>query len=218
MSLGLLFTDELRGFYRSKVMLFLWAGLPAIAVLMHLWAPSAEGLPLTALTGLLVSTLSGTLAAVMLVASIVSEREKHVYELFVIRPVRRRDILLAKFLAVYLCVVVAVAIAIGLGLAIDLLTSDVPVADMMGPLAESIITSFSALAVTAAAGVLIGIAAPSIIAGIVLVIYGANQIGGLIAVAGAMYLKNDALTLALGVSLTAVLLALAIYVFDRKQL
>jgi ABC-type transport system involved in multi-copper enzyme maturation permease subunit len=218
MSLGLLFTDELRGFYRSKVMLFLWAGLPAVAVLMHLWAPGTGELPLTALTGLLVSTLSGTLAAVMLVASIVSERERHVYDLFVIRPVRRRDILLGKFLAVYVCVSIAVAIAIGLGLVIDTATSDVPLSDLMGPLAGSLITSFSALAVTAAAGVLIGIAAPSIIAGVVLVIYGANQIGGLIAAAGALYLKNDALTLALGASITVVLMGLAIYAFDRKQL
>ena len=30
MNLSLLFVDELRGFYKSKVMIFLWVGLPII--------------------------------------------------------------------------------------------------------------------------------------------------------------------------------------------
>ncbi len=218
MSLGLLFVDELRGFYRSKVMLFMWVGLPAISVLMSLWYTDTGEMPLTVLTGLLVSTISGTLAAVMLVASIVSEREKRVYDLFLVRPVRRRDILLAKFLAVYVCVSIAVAIALGLGLAIDFATSDVSLSDIVGPLRTSLVTCFATLAVTSAAGVLIGVGAPSIIAGVVLVIYGANQIGGVIAVAGAMYLRSDPLTALLGVTLTAVLMACAVIVFDRRQL
>ena len=218
MSLGLLFTDELRGFYRSKVMLFMWVGLPAIAVLMSVWYTSTAEMPLTVLTGLLVSTISGTLAAVMLVASIVSEREKRVYDLFLVRPVLRREILVSKFMAVYVCVSIAVAIALGLGLAIDFATSDVPLSDIVGPLRSSLITCFATLAVTSAAGVLIGVGAPSIIAGVVLVIYGANQIGGVIAVVGAMYLKSDPLTALLGASLTVALMACAIVVFDRKQL
>jgi len=32
----LLFKDELTGFYKSKVMIFLWIGLPLMAVLLHL--------------------------------------------------------------------------------------------------------------------------------------------------------------------------------------
>jgi len=218
LSLGLLFTDELRGFYRSKVMLFMWVGLPAISVLMSLWYTDTGEMPLTVLTGLLVSTISGTLAAVMLVASIVSEREKRVYDLFLVRPVHRREILLAKFLAVYVCVSIAVAIALGLGLAIDFATSDVPLSDIVGPLRTSLVTCFATLAVTSAAGVLIGVGAPSIIAGVVLVIYGANQIGGIIAIVGALYLRSDPLTALLGVVLTAALMLCAIVVFDRKQL
>lgn len=218
MSLGLLFTDELRGFYRSKVMLFMWVGLPAISVLMSLWYTDTGEMPLTVLTSLLVSTISGTLAAVMLVASIVSEREKRVYDLFLVRPVRRRDLLVAKFLAVYVCVSIAVAIALAIGLAVDLVSSDVSPSDLLGPLRTSLITCFATLAVTSAAGVLIGVGAPSIIAGVVLVIYGANQIGGVIAVVGAMYLKSDPLTALLGASLTVALMVCAVVVFDRKQL
>ncbi len=35
MKLRVLFIDELRGFYKSKVMIFLWIGLPVIALLFR---------------------------------------------------------------------------------------------------------------------------------------------------------------------------------------
>ena len=47
MSLWLLFKDELNGFYRSKVMLALWAGLPAMAVLLYFLVDDIEGMPIT---------------------------------------------------------------------------------------------------------------------------------------------------------------------------
>ena len=103
MKLQLLYVDELRGFYKSKVMLFLWIGLPIVALLFRFVQVSTTGqaIPFTVISALVVSSLAGTLAAVMLTVSIINEKNRHVYELFLIRPLKRRDIMLSKFLSVY---------------------------------------------------------------------------------------------------------------------
>ncbi len=217
MSLPLLFVDELRGFYKSKVMLFLWVGMPVLGLLVHLLAQSGQEMPVSVLTAILVSTISGTLASAMLVVSILNERERHVFDLFVVRPVKRRDLLLAKFFAVYLCVVTAAMIAVGVGAAIDYLDASMPMDVVLKGVAESLVMSFAMLAVTASAGVLIGIAAPSMLVGVILVIYGGNQMSGVVGILG-FYIGNDALTIGLGVVIAVMLLAVSIRVFDRKQL
>jgi len=217
MSLPLLFVDELRGFYRSKVMLFLWVGMPVLALAVHLYAQDTQEMPLSVLTAILVSSLSGTLASAMLVVSILSERERHVFDLFVVRPVKRRDLLLSKFFAVYFCVVTAAMIAVGVGALIDHFNASVPMDVVLKSVGQSLVMSFAMLAVTAAAGVLIGIAAPSMLVGVILVIYGGNQLSAVVGLAG-FYLGNDALTIGLGLALALVLLAISIQVFDRKQL
>jgi len=217
MSLPLLFVDELRGFYKSKVMLFLWVGMPVLGLLVHLLAQSGQEMPVSVLTAILVSTISGTLASAMLVVSILNERERHVFDLFVVRPVKRRDLLLAKFFAVYLCVVTAAMIAVGVGAAIDYLEASMPMDVVLKGVAESLVMSFAMLAVTASAGVLIGIAAPSMLVGVILVIYGGNQMSGVVGILG-FYIGNDALTIGLGVVIAVMLLAVSIRVFDRKQL
>ena len=217
MSLPLLFADELRGFFRSRVMLFLWVGMPVLALVVHLYAQDLKEMPVSTLTALLVSSLSGTLASAMLVVSILSERERHVFDLFVVRPVKRRDILLSKFLAVYVCVVAAAMIAVGVGAVIDHFDASVPMDVVLEGVADSLVVTFAMLAVTAAAGVLIGIAAPSMLVGVILVIYGGNQISGVVGIVG-IYLGSAVLTVALGFALAGVLLAVAARVFDRKQL
>jgi len=217
MSLTLLFVDELRGFYKSYVMLFLWVGMPLLAIVVHLFAAGDEQVSVSALSALLVSIISGTLASAMLVVSILSERERHVFDLFVVRPVKRRDLLLSKFFAVYLCVVAAAMIAVGVGALIDRFDSSLPMDAVLAGVAKSLVMSFAMLAVTAAAGVLIGIAAPSMLVGVILVIYGGNQISGIVGAAG-IFLGNDALTIGLGLAAAAALLAISVRVFDRKQL
>jgi len=217
MSLPLLFVDELRGFYKSKVMLFLWVGMPVLGLLVHLLAQSGQEMPVSVLTAILVSTISGTLASAMLVVSILNERERHVFDLFVVRPVKRRDLLLAKFFAVYLCVVTAAMIAVGVGAAIDYLDASMPMDVVLKGVAESLVMSFAMLAVTASAGVLIGIAAPSMLVGVILVIYGGNQMSGVVGILG-FYIGNDALTIGLGVVITVLLLAISVRAFNRKQL
>jgi hypothetical protein len=76
MNLALLFVDELRGFYKSKVMLFLWVGLPLIAILFRFVQVSTTGqaIPFTVISSLVVSSLAGTLASVMLAVSLINEK------------------------------------------------------------------------------------------------------------------------------------------------
>ena len=57
MSLPLLFMDELKGFYKSKVMLFLWVGLPALSILLYFSAMDTGGLSLSSMTAIIVGSI-----------------------------------------------------------------------------------------------------------------------------------------------------------------
>ena len=219
MSLPILFVDELLGFWRSRVMLFLWVGMPVLAILIYLWSPDTGGeISLSVLVSLLVSSLTGTLAAVMVVVSIINERDAHVYDLFVIRPIRRRDILLSKYLAVFLCVLVAASIAVLVGIGFDSMYNGTDVSRSWTMTSDALVMTVSVLAISTAAGVLIGIASPSILVGAILVIYLGNQIAGGVGAVSAIYLKSNLTTLALAAVVATVLMAAAVAVFDRKQL
>jgi ABC-2 type transport system permease protein len=218
-NLILLYTDELKGFYKSKVMIALWLGLPLLSLLLHFWAPEIEGeMPLTTFTALIVSSISGTLASAMLGVSIIHEKSRHVYDLFLIRPIKRRDIVLAKFLAVYTCIAIASGLAIATGLFVDYWTMGEIPKTLVDNTLESFAASLSMTGIASAAGVLIGVISSSVLLGVILVIYGGNQIVGLgmlpflINVSG-----RGVLTMIWGGILTAVLLFGAVLVFDRRQ-
>src|SRR5665647_545749 len=178
MKMGLLFVDELRGFYKSKVMIFLWIGLPLIALLFRFISAESSGqtIPFTLISALVVSSIGGTLASVMLAVFIINEKNRHVYDLFLIRPLKRRDIILAKFFSVYTCVAIASFIAVLAGIITDYITTGSLSTTVLSNAGQSLVTSLSMIAVSCAAGVLIGVASPSVLVGAILVIYGGNQI------------------------------------------
>ena len=220
MKLPLLYVDELRGFYKSKVMLFLWIGLPIIAVLFRFvqYEPTGQTISFTVVSALVVSSLAGTLAAVMLTVSIISEKNRHVYELFLIRPLNRRDIILAKFLSVYTCVAIASFITVFVGMGTDYLTTGVLSVSVLNNIGQSLSISLSMVAVACAAGVLIGVAAPSVLVGAILVIYGGNQISVLPLVPTLLNISDAALfTIGLAALTAALLLAAAVGLFERRQ-
>ena len=220
MKLQLLYVDELRGFYKSKVMLFLWIGLPIISILFHFiqYETTGQSISFTVISGLVISSLAGTLAAVMLTVSIINEKSRNVYALFLIRPLKRRDIILAKFLSVYSCVAMATFIAVFFGIGIDYLSAGTFSTMALNNLGQSLAISFSLLAVSCAAGVLIGVAAPSVLVGVILVIYGGNQISVLPLVPTILNLSNATeFTIGLAALTAALILVLAIYLFERKQ-
>jgi ABC-2 type transport system permease protein len=218
--LKLLFVDEFRGFYKSKVMLFLWIGLPIVALLFRFVQTGTTGqsIPFTVISALIVSSLAGTLAAVMLTVSIINEKNRHVYELFLIRPLKRRDIMLSKFLSVFTCVAIASLIAIMVGVAADFVTSGALSATVFQDTAKSLAISLSMVAVACSAGVLIGVAAPSVLVGAILVIYGGNQISVIPLVPTLLNLPQaDLFTVGLAAVVTITLLLAAVGLFERKQ-
>ena len=220
MKLPLLYVDELRGFYKSKVMLFLWIGLPIIAVLFRFvqYGTTEQIISFTVVSALVVSSLAGTLAAVMLTVSIINEKNRHVYELFLIRPLKRREIILAKFLSVYTCVAIASFIAVFFGMGTDYLTTGAISAAALNNLGQSLAISLSMVAVACAAGVLIGVAAPSVLVGAILVIYGGNQIAVLPLVPTLLNISDATqFTIGLAALTTALILVTAVGLFERKQ-
>jgi len=180
MSLWLLFKDELNGFYRSKVMLALWVGLPAMALLLYFLVDDIEGIPITTFTGLLVSSIGGLLTSVLIVVNILNEKEKKVYDLFLIRPIRRENLLLAKFSAVFLCVMIASFIAIFLSAVLDSVTNGYDVQQMLSSMKDSLLITVSLMAINCSAGVLIGVFSPSVLVGVLLVLFGSNQLSSLV--------------------------------------
>jgi ABC-2 type transport system permease protein len=220
MKLGLLFVDELRGFYKSKVMIFLWIGLPIIALLFRFVSASSSGqnIPFTLISSIVVSSIAGTLASVMLAVFIINEKNRHVYELFLIRPLKRRDIILAKFFSVYTCVAIASLIAVLAGMITDYATTGTLSATVLSNAGQSLATSLSMIAVSCAAGVLIGVASPSVLVGAILVIYGGNQISVIPLVPTLLNLQDATVfTIVLAGATAAGLLAAAVALFERKQ-
>jgi ABC-2 type transport system permease protein len=205
MSLGLLFRDELKGFYKSKVMLTLWVGLPLLTLVIYFASPTNQGLSLASFTAIIIGSIGGMLAAAMLVSSIISEKSRHVFDLFIIRPVKRSDIVLSKFLATYVCVTAAGIIALVFGALFDLVQKGSFQGDVLTVSVNALIMAASMTSIACSAGVLIGFSANSMLTGIILVIYGANQLS-VVAV------------LIPGISVTVVLLLFTIRIFNRKQL
>jgi len=220
MKMGLLFVDELRGFYKSKVMIFLWIGLPIIALLFRFVSGSSSGqnIPFTLVSAIVVSSLAGTLASVMLAVFIINEKNRHVYELFLIRPLKRRDIILAKFFSVYTCVAIASFIAVLAGMITDYATTGTLSTSVLSNVGQSLATSLSMIAVACAAGVLIGVASPSVLVGAILVIYGGNQISVIPLVPTLLNVQDATVfTIVLAGATAAGLLAVAVALFERKQ-
>lgn len=219
MSFSLLFKDEIIGFYKSKVMIFLWFGLTALAVLVHLTSSNdIDGMSLSILTALLVSSISGLLSSVMLAVNIINEKDTRVYDLFLIRPIKRWYILVSKFLAVYLCVSIACIIAISVGVLIDYSESQIFFESIMKNVVDSFIMTLSIIGISSAFGILIGVVSSSIIVGVILVIFVGNYISTIPTLPLIFNISNPVvIVIIIGVIFTTVLMALSILIFNRKQ-
>ncbi|MGD0817683.1 MAG: ABC transporter permease [Methanomassiliicoccales archaeon] len=216
--MGLLLKDELKGFYKSKVMLTLWVGLPLLTLIIYFASPTSQGISLASFTAIIIGSIGGMLSAAMLVSSIISEKGRHVFDLFVIRPVKRRDIVLSKFLATYACVTAAGIIALVFGALFDLARNGSLQGDTLSVSVNALIMAASMTAIACSAGVLIGFYANSMLTGIILVIYGANQLSVVAALPGLLLPNEPMLPLIPGITVTVVLLAVTIRMFNRKQL
>ncbi|UCD02200.1 MAG: hypothetical protein JSV23_04060 [Promethearchaeota archaeon] len=219
MSLILLFLDELKGFAKSKVMIVLWFGLPILSFLIQFINPAElEGMPISFLVSLVVSSIGGTLSVIMLSTSIVNEKNRHVYELFLVRPVRRSSILIAKYLAVYLCLVIAISISLTVGLIFDAFTGDL-IENYLDITFESLITGVSSMSITCSIGIFIGVLISSVPVAAILSVYLGSQLSSIIILPTFFIpdLNTELLALTLGISLTIIMMGMNILLFNRKQ-
>lgn len=171
----LLLRDELIGFARSRVMLVLWLLLPGLALLGYFLLPRADGfdrdMPMIYFIGLMLSSLAGTIGAIMLAVDIIHEKSRKVYELLIVRPVDPGAILWAKFVAVFACVTVACAIALALGIGVDLARGVELPPGTLETTVESMATLIGVIALSAAVGVFFGVITRSILVAVILVLY-----------------------------------------------
>ena len=218
MSLLLLFLDELKGFAKSKIMIILWFGLPALAILIHFIQPETEDFPITSLVTIVVSSIGSTLSSIMLSTSIVNEKNNHVYELFLVRPVKRYSLLISKFLAVYLCLIIAVGLSLLVGLVIDGITVGIP-EDFLDLIFDSLSISLSSMAITSSIGIFFGVLVSSVAAAAILSVYLGSQLSSIILLPTFFSETLDPVLLALtiGISATITIMMINIVIFSRKQ-
>ena len=189
-----------------------------------------EDFPATYLTTVLATSLAGALGGIMLATSITSEMNKNVYDLFIIRPVKRRNIILAKFIAVYLCTIAAVWLSILTGMIIDAIRQVSVPQFFVDQLNDSILTVFFALAITCSFGALFGVVMKSVAGSALLAIYVGNQASSILTLV--IPLISQTIELQFGISFpfdplilsviigtitSVVILLLTIVIFNRKQ-
>jgi ABC-type Na+ efflux pump permease subunit len=120
---------------------------------------------------LLLSSLAGTVAAVMVAADIVGERNRNVYELFLIRPIRPEAIIWAKFVAVFGCVAIACTISLALGLGLDRAQGATVGSAELADAGRALVSLLGVVGLSAAVGVFFGVVSRSIVIAVVLVLY-----------------------------------------------
>ena len=218
MSFSLILKDELKGFYKSKVMIFLWIGLPVLAFLLHFFLSDLYD-SLSTLTAILVSNIGGLLAAVMLTVNIINEKDRRVYDLFLIRPIKRWHLMVSKFLAIFICVSIACILAISLGISVDFFQASLDLNLITQNIINPLIMAFSVIAISSAMGVLFGVISPSIVVGVVLVIFVGNYISSIPTIIPLTLNIKDPVLLVFttGVVVTIIMMALAIILFNRKE-
>ncbi|HUT82685.1 MAG TPA: hypothetical protein VMZ29_15930 [Candidatus Bathyarchaeia archaeon] len=219
MSFGILFWDEIRGFIKSKIMITLWVGMPVLSIILHFIQPNAEGMPVTILTSLLLASIGGLLAAVMLSTTIVNERNAKVYDLFLIRPVKRWHLLLTKYLAVFLCLLIASILSIVLGIIIDYATIGLSATAIILEALKSLAIALAAMSISCAIGILIGILVNSVALAAILSIYLGEQLS-VLAVLPSVLLENinpALFSIGIGLGITVIVIIIEIAIFNRKQ-
>lgn len=227
-SFTLLFKDELYGFARSGVMITLFILLPVLALPLYiLMAKVTADNPMSMMFGpmsilsvvaLMVSNIGAQITSLVLTVNIINEKQKKVYDIFVIRPIPRANIILAKFFSVFLCVGVACILAIMTGVAFELVRGiDVNWTLISGTL-ESFVLSLGIVGTLSAVGILFGIMTDSIIVGVILILFLGGYATYLPMLPGMLGMSNSALwSLIFGILTTAGILAIAISIFNKKQ-
>ena len=215
----LIYRDELQGFLKSKAFVILIVGLPALVGGLRLAQPDIEGMSFFIFSAILIASISGTLGSVLLSTSLTSERSRHVYELFLIRPVARSSLLLGKYFAALTALLVTAIVTLGVSLLVDVLAGRPGVGIAAAGL-EPAILSLAGIAVACSVGMLLGVLVDSIAISAILSVYLGNQLSALAILPAALApeLPAVAIAVAAGLLVPTALLAIAIRIFARKTL
>ena len=215
----MIYRDELQGFLKSKVFVILVVGLPVLVTGLRLAQPDLEGMSFFIFTAILIASISGTLGSVLLSTAITSERSRHVYELFLIRPVPRASLLLGKYFAALSALLITVVVTLGVGLATDALAGRAGPGIVSAGL-EPAVLSLAGIAVACSVGTLLGVIVDSIAVSAILSVYLGNQLSALAILPSALApdLPVVAIAVAAGIIVPTALLAIAVRVFARKTL
>jgi ABC-2 type transport system permease protein len=200
-------------------MIVLWVGLPLLSLLFHYIVPDTEGIPISSIVAIILSSIGGTLGSAMLSTSIASEKIRHVYDLFLIRPVKRTSILLAKFFSVYLCLIIATGISLTLGLILDqIFIGNLP-EFVLNQTIESLTISIAAMAISCSIGIFFGIIVSSVPVATILSVYIGNQISA-ISILPTLFLNfidPIIFSLLVGSIAAVIILTVSSILFSRKQ-
>lgn len=221
-SLFILLWDEFRGFAKSKTMIAMWIGMPLVVIVMHFLNPVQGDFPMTLFSGIIIASIGGLLAAVILSSTMANEINANVYALFLIRPVKRWQIVIAKYIAFMFSLIIASLLSFTSGIIVDLIRSSLP-SEILKALIrysfENLLISLSAMSIACAAGLVIGMLVKSVAMAVILSIYLGQQMS-VIAILPGYFLENvNPLVFSIGVGLaaTVIILSLGIFVFQKKQ-
>ena len=197
---------------------------------MSILTGQLEDFPATYLTAVLATSIAGALGSIMLSTSITSEMNKNVYDLFLIRPVKRHNIIIAKFFAVYLCTIAAVWLSIITGMIIDAFREVTIPQFFLDQLVDSVLTVFFALAITCSFGTLFGILMKSVAGSAILSLYVGNQASSILTlviplisqlmefeIGFSLPFDPFILSMVIGTVTSIGILLLAILAFNKKQ-
>jgi len=194
-------------------MAVLFIGMPLLAVLLYFLAPDVGGMPLGAFTAVLISSMAGLLASTTLSVSVITERSQGAYDLFLVRPVRRYHLLLAKYVAVVTCVVLAATLALVAANGYDWFSSGTV---DLGALGQPLLVTVTMVCITCAAAVLFGSLTRSVLVGVILTLYGGNQVAALVVMPSLLSMVSVEATVAIGLAISAAVLSSALAIFSRR--
>ena len=220
MNFPLILKDELNGFYKSWAMIFLWIGLPLLSIFIHISIPNQAGFgSLSILTALILTSIASLISSSMLAANIINEKDTNVYTLFLIRPIKRWQLIISKFLSVYICVSIALIISIMIGITIDYIETPHLFEFILDYVINPFIMIFAIMLISSAFGTLVGVLSPSIVVGVIIVIFVGQYVSYIPTAISFLLNIGDPLVMVIVTSIitAAVLLGIAILVFSRKQ-
>ncbi|TFG09918.1 hypothetical protein EU534_01600 [Candidatus Heimdallarchaeota archaeon] len=225
-NLFLLLWDEFKGFAKSKTIIAMWVGMPVIILLIHFLTPEQSDLPITLFSGILIASIGGVLASVILGTTMTNEITKNVYALFLIRPVKRWQIILSKYIAIMLSLIIASFLSFTVGIVVDSIQFSEEISqfpeffnNIIELSFENLLISLSAMSIACTIGLVIGILANSVALSAILSFYIGQQLSVIAILPGVFLEQIDPLYFSLGVGFaaTVIFLALGMFLFHRKQ-